>query len=94
MIYSDSIVYGGEKFLHKENYKQNAVGIQIAGNSPSMMAKAAKIISKYNYNEININVGCPSQRIQNCKAGAALMQDPSLLFHLTLIPLDFLATYD
>ena len=44
-----------------------------------MMAKAATIISKHNYNEININVGCPSQRIQNCKAGAALMQDPSLV---------------
>ena len=79
MIYSDSIVFGGEKVLHKENNKQNAVGIQIAGNNPSMMAKAATIISKHNYNEININVGCPSQRIQNCKAGAALMQDPSLV---------------
>ena len=43
------------------------------------MAEAAKIISKYNYNEININVGCPSLRVQNCKMGAALMQDPSLV---------------
>jgi tRNA-dihydrouridine synthase A len=65
--------------LHQENRHQKAVGIQIAGNDPPIMAEAAKIISKYNYNEININVGCPSLRVQNCKMGAALMQDPSLV---------------
>ena len=79
MIHADAIVYASKKFLHQENRHQKAVGIQIAGNDPSIMAEAAKIISKYNYNEININVGCPSLRVQNCKMGAALMQDPSLV---------------
>ena len=79
MIHADSIVYGSEKFLNKENHKRNSVGIQIAGNDPSIMAEAAEIISKYNYNEININVGCPSLRVQNCKVGATLMKDPSLV---------------
>ena len=79
MIHADAIVYASEKFLHQENNNRKAVGIQIAGNDPSIMTDAAKIISKYNYNEINLNIGCPSLRVQNCNAGVALMQDPCLV---------------
>ena len=79
MIHADAIVCASKKFLHEENLHQKAVGIQIAGNNPSIMAGAAKIISKYNYNEINLNVGCPSLRVQSCNAGAALMRDPLLV---------------
>ena len=79
MIHADAIVYASEKFLHQENRHQKAVGIQIAGNHPPIMAAAAKIISNYNYNEINLNIGCPSLRVQSCNAGAALMQDPLLV---------------
>ena len=60
MIHADAIVYASEIFLHQENDNRKAVGIQIAGNDPSIMTDAAKIISKYNYNEINLNIGCPS----------------------------------
>ncbi|SVE07599.1 uncharacterized protein METZ01_LOCUS460453, partial [marine metagenome] len=49
MIHADAIIYAAKKFLHQENLHQKAVGIQIAGNDPSIMAGAAKIISKYNY---------------------------------------------
>ena len=79
MIHADAIVYAAKKFLHQENRHQKAVGIQIAGSDPSIMAGAAKIISTYNYNEINLNVGCPSLRVQSCNAGAALMRDPLLV---------------
>ena len=79
MIHADTIVYASEKFLHQENNNRKAVGIQIAGNDPSIMTDAAKIISKYNYNEINLNIGCPSLRVQSCNAGVALMQDPCLV---------------
>ena len=79
MIHADAIVCASEKFLHQENHHRKAVGIQIAGNDPSIMAEAAKIISKYNYNEINLNIGCPSLRVQSCNAGAALMRDPLLV---------------
>ena len=79
MIHTDAIVHASEKFLHQENRHQKPVGMQIAGNDPSIMAAAAKIISKYNYNEINLNIGCPSLRVQSCNAGAALMQDPLLV---------------
>jgi len=79
MIHADAIVYASKKFLYQENRHQKAVGIQIAGSDPSIMAGAAKIISQYNYNEINLNVGCPSLRVQSCNAGAALMRDPLLV---------------
>ena len=79
MIHADSIVFGSRKFMVEENGKQPDVAIQLAGNDPSIMAEAAKIITQYNYNEININVGCPSPRVQKCKVGAALMKDPSLV---------------
>ena len=50
MIHTDAIVHASEKFLHQENNNRKAVGIQIAGNDPVIMAAAAQIISKYNYN--------------------------------------------
>ena len=55
MIHADAIVYASKKFLHQENDNQKAVGIQIAGNDPSIMTDAAKIISKYKpiCNQIN-----------------------------------------
>ena len=79
MIHADSIVYGPRKFIIEENQNQQNVAIQLAGNDPSIMSEAAAIIFKLNYDEININIGCPSSRVQNCKVGAALMNDPKLV---------------
>ncbi len=79
MIHVESIVYGPRKFIIEENQNQQNVAIQLAGNDPSMMSEAAAIVSKLNYDEININIGCPSSRVQNCKVGAALMNDPKLV---------------
>jgi len=79
MIHVESIVYGPRKFIIEENQNQQNVVIQLAGNDPSMMSEAAAIVSKLNYDEININIGCPSSRVQNCKVGAALMNDPKLV---------------
>ncbi len=79
MIHANSIVLGPRKIIVAENQGQNDVGIQLAGNDPFIMSEAASICSELNYNEININIGCPSSRVQNCKVGAALMSDPKLV---------------
>ena len=79
MIHADTIVFSKNQLLESENINQKDVGIQIAGNNTEVMAKAASIISNYNYDEININIGCPSQRVQNCEVGAALMSKPSVV---------------
>ena len=79
MIHADTIVFSENQLLETENINQKDVGIQIAGNNTEIMAKAASIISNYNYDEININIGCPSERVQNCEVGAALMSKPSIV---------------
>jgi len=76
MIHADAIVYSDKNFIKNENHNQKAVGIQIAGSDPSIVSSAAKIIEQHNYNEINLNVGCPSARVQNCSVGATLMKEP------------------
>ena len=76
MIHIDAINQSDKNFLQKENKDSKAVGIQIAGNDPSAASDASKVIKNCNYNEINLNIGCPSERVQNCKVGAALMDDP------------------
>ena len=66
MIHAESIVYGPRKFIIEENQNQQNVAIQLAGNDPYIMSEAATLVSKLNYDEININIGCPSPRVQNC----------------------------
>ena len=76
MIHVDAINQSDKNFLQKENKDSKAVGIQIAGNDPVAVSHASKVIKNCNYNEINLNIGCPSERVQNCKVGAALMDEP------------------
>ena len=79
MIHAEAIVRSEKNFLKKENNNQKKVGIQIAGNDPKIMARAVNIVQRYNYNEINLNIGCPSERVQNCSVGVALMKQPYLV---------------
>ena len=79
MIHAEAIVHSEKNFIKKENNNQKQVGIQIAGNDPGIVARAATIIEQHNYNEINLNIGCPSERVQNCSVGVALMKQPKLV---------------
>ena len=76
MIHVDAILQSEKNFLERENKDSRAVAIQIAGNDSTSVSEASKIIEQCNYNEINLNIGCPSERVQNCKVGAALMDEP------------------
>ena len=79
MIHAEAIVNSSNQFIKRENGNQKKVGIQIAGNDPNIVARAAPIIEKHNYNEINLNIGCPSERVQYCSVGVALMKQPKLV---------------
>lgn len=79
MIHVDAIIQSDKDFLQSENKDSKKVAIQIAGNDPKAVGIASKIISRYSYNEINLNIGCPSERVQNCKVGAALMDEPKVV---------------
>ncbi len=84
VLYSEMITTGAVIFGDKErhlgfNEGENPVVFQVGGNDPSEMAKAAEIVESYSYDEININVGCPSERVQSGKFGACLMAEPELV---------------
>jgi tRNA-dihydrouridine synthase A len=58
---------------------EHPVAVQLGGSDPVDLAKAARICADFGYDEINLNVGCPSDRVQNGRFGACLMQEPKLV---------------
>ena len=57
----------------------NPVTLQVGGSNPDELAEACKISEDYGYKEINLNLGCPSKKVQKNKFGACLMQEPDLV---------------
>ncbi len=76
MITTGAIIYGDQERLLKFNEVEHPVALQLGGSDPNEMAKCAEYAQQYNYNEVNINVGCPSERVQAGKFGACLMLEP------------------
>ncbi len=79
MIASKSMINSKNKDLIIENDEHNPVAIQIGGSDISDLKKCAEIAYQYNYDEINLNVGCPSKAVQKGSFGACLMNDKSLV---------------
>ena len=79
MITSKAIVKGDANQLLKFNEMEHPVALQLGGADPLELAEAAKIGADFGYDEINLNVGCPSDRVQSGKFGAILMKEPSLV---------------
>ncbi len=59
--------------------QEHFVAVQLGGSDPAELAAAARICADYGYDEINLNVGCPSDRVQNGRFGACLMLEPALV---------------
>jgi len=79
MITTGAILHNKpEKFL-EYNKEEHPVALQLAGSSPKDLAECAKIGEDFGYDEINLNCGCPSERVQNGSFGACLMREPSLV---------------
>ncbi len=80
VLYSEMISTGavihGDRRKHLEKHKQETpVGLQLGGCIPSELALACRIAREFNYSEINLNCGCPSNRVQNAQFGAVMMID-------------------
>lgn len=74
MITTGAIIHGdAHRHLHMHQAEQ-PVALQLGGSDPTDLAKACKIASAYHYNEINLNCGCPSDRVQNGMFGAVMMK--------------------
>jgi len=79
MIHSNAILYGNKNKLEEYSNIENPIVLQLGGNDPKNLGKVSKIANKFNYDEINLNLGCPSPRVSSGGFGAALMNDPELV---------------
>ncbi|WP_269844731.1 tRNA dihydrouridine(20/20a) synthase DusA [Neiella marina] len=78
MVTTGAILYGKGDYLAFNELEQ-PVALQLGGSDPEDLAKAAKIGAERGYSEINLNVGCPSDRVQKGRFGAVLMTEPELV---------------
>ena len=79
MIVANAIIKGDRNKLLSFKKISNPVTLQIGGSNPKELAEACKISEDYGYREINLNLGCPSKKVQKNKFGACLMQEPELV---------------
>ncbi len=79
MIVANAIIRGDRNKLLSHKKISNPVTLQVGGSDPKELAEACKISEDYGYKEINLNLGCPSKKVQKNKFGACLMQEPNLV---------------
>jgi len=79
MITADAVIYGDRERLLGFNTEEHPVALQLGGSDPKRLAAAARIGAEFGYDEINLNVGCPSDRVQEGRFGACLMAEPKLV---------------
>ena len=79
MIVSEAVHRGDKKKLLEFNIKEKPVALQLGGSSPQLLSEATKIGEEFGYDEINLNLGCPSKKVQKNKFGACLMKEPNLV---------------
>ena len=79
MVTAPAIVHGDRPRLLDYNAAEHPVALQLGGSDPAELAQAARIAGEWGYDEINLNVGCPSDRVQSGCFGAVLMKTPDLV---------------
>lgn len=78
MVTTGAIIHGKGDFL-AYNEEEHPLALQLGGSNPVDLAHCAKLAQERGYDEINLNVGCPSDRVQNGRFGACLMAEPALV---------------
>ncbi len=79
MVTAPALVRGGALHLLDHDVAEHPVALQLGGSDPAELAQAARLGQQAGYDEINLNVGCPSDRVQSGTFGAVLMKDPALV---------------
>jgi tRNA-dihydrouridine synthase A len=79
MVTAPALVRGGAVHLLRHDPSEHPVALQLGGSDPDELAKATAIGAEAGYGEINLNVGCPSDRVQSGCFGAVLMKNPALV---------------
>jgi tRNA-dihydrouridine synthase A len=79
MLTTAAIIRGDRDRLLKFDTAEHPVAIQLGGSDPRALAECARIAEEFGYDEVNFNVGCPSDRVQEGRFGACLMAEPALV---------------
>ena len=79
MVTADAVLHGDRVRLLGFDAFEHPLALQLGGSDPAKLAQAAKIAADFGYDEVNLNVGCPSDRVQSGRFGACLMREPGLV---------------
>ena len=79
MVTAPAVLHGDQERLLGFDAVEHPVALQLGGSDPAQLAEAARVGQAFGYDEINLNVGCPSDRVQSGRFGACLMREPALV---------------
>lgn len=79
MVTTGAVIHGPRERLLGFDAMEHPVAVQLGGSDPADLAEAARIAEGYGYDEVNLNVGCPSDRVQDGRFGACLMREPAVV---------------
>jgi len=79
MVHANAVVKGDRNYLLQFDAAEHPVALQLGGSEPKALAEATVIAEQFGYDEVNLNVGCPSDRVQSGRFGACLMAEPALV---------------
>ncbi len=79
MVTTGAVIHGPRERLLGFSGEEHPVAVQLGGSDPGELAEAARIAEGFGYDEVNLNVGCPSDRVQDGRFGACLMREPDLV---------------
>jgi tRNA-dihydrouridine synthase A len=79
MVTADAVLHGDRARLLGFEPIEHPVALQLGGSDPAKLAQASRIAADFGYDEVNLNVGCPSDRVQSGRFGACLMREPQLV---------------
>lgn len=80
MVTADAVIYGDRERLIGFNDFEHPVALQLGGSDPVKLVEASRLAEALGYDEINLNIGCPSDRVQSGRFGACLMAEPELVY--------------
>ena len=79
MVTAPAVLHGDQERLLGFDAVEHPVALQLGGSDPAQLTEAARVGQAFGYDEINLNVGCPSDRVQSGRFGACLMREPALV---------------
>ncbi|MEN1944051.1 tRNA dihydrouridine(20/20a) synthase DusA [Luteimonas sp. MJ293] len=79
MVHANAVIHGNRERLLAMDPGEHPVALQLGGSDPALLATAARISAEHGFDEINLNCGCPSDRVQAGRFGACLMREPALV---------------